>query len=321
MAIFPTFAPRFRSREDRYSAAPTRLESTVGLHTVFKSASIIILIHLSSAMYYVLVILLHRPFVADGHLYSTQRSVSVSAFLACADAASSIVRLLRKYDRVFSVRHAPYLISYATYVAATILVRIASKPGHDLDAIGYLETCLAVFSKNQATNWAVKRANAVIRSLMKKLGVVITEGSSGLQVDKEDGWSSQGSTLVRGDSSQDASTAMAQGPVDLETQADIAPDLPSLSSSGWLDIDGIIQSFLRDPDMGTNQDDDATWVSTERGIMGEDPQHTSQVLQSSNDLLRGRVGDTSGLTKEVQRMSPIDDLLFGFSGSALDNYL
>ncbi|KAK2062231.1 hypothetical protein LY76DRAFT_313637 [Colletotrichum caudatum] len=79
------------------------------------------------AMYHVLTILLHRPFVADGHLYNTSRSISVNSFITCATSANSIVGILRAYDKVFSVRHAPYLISYATYVAATIHVRIAAK--------------------------------------------------------------------------------------------------------------------------------------------------------------------------------------------------
>ncbi|KAF3359217.1 hypothetical protein VdG1_02240 [Verticillium dahliae VDG1] len=78
------------------------------------------------AMYHVLTILLHRPFVADGHLYTTSRSVSVNSFITCASAADSIVALLRAYDRAFTVRRAPYLVSYATYVAATIHARIAA---------------------------------------------------------------------------------------------------------------------------------------------------------------------------------------------------
>ncbi|ETS78439.1 hypothetical protein PFICI_10501 [Pestalotiopsis fici W106-1] len=131
------------------------------------------------AMYHVLVILLHRPFVADGHLYSALRAVSVNSFLACAKAASSIVGLLRAYDTAFSVSRAPYLISYATYVAATIHVRIAAKRRHDSTIFSNLETCLAVFNENESTNWAVKRANTVIRSLMKRMDVVVDEGDDG----------------------------------------------------------------------------------------------------------------------------------------------
>jgi len=69
-------------------------------------------------MYNVLMILLHRPFVADGHLYNTARSISVNSFMSCATAADDIVQILRVYDKAFSVRRAPYLISYATYVVS-----------------------------------------------------------------------------------------------------------------------------------------------------------------------------------------------------------
>ncbi|GJN71066.1 hypothetical protein PLICBS_005128 [Purpureocillium lilacinum] len=125
------------------------------------------------AMYHVLVILLHRPFVADGHLYSTSRSISVESFMKCASAASSIVLLLRAYHFAFSVQPAPYLISYATYVAATIHSRIAAKRGHESTAYSNLATCLAVFQINQKTNPAVRKATLIVQSLMKKLGVVI----------------------------------------------------------------------------------------------------------------------------------------------------
>ncbi|KAF4890076.1 Nitrogen assimilation transcription factor nirA [Colletotrichum fructicola] len=53
------------------------------------------------AMYHVLTILLHRPFVADGHLYNTSRSLSINSFITCASAADSIVGVLRVYDKSF----------------------------------------------------------------------------------------------------------------------------------------------------------------------------------------------------------------------------
>ena len=79
-------------------------------------------------------ILLHRPFVADGHLYSTTRSISINSLITCATAADNIVALLRTYDRTFSIRRAPYLVSYACYVAATIHARIAAKRSADSEA-------------------------------------------------------------------------------------------------------------------------------------------------------------------------------------------
>src|ERR1700761_3073270 len=126
-------------------------------------------------MYNVLLILLHRPFVADGHLYNTARSISVNSLLTCATAANQIVRLLRVYDRAFSVRRAPYLISYATYVSATILVRIAAKRNSTSDAHRSLSTCIAVLSINQETNWAARRAKAIVEGLTKRLRVEVPD--------------------------------------------------------------------------------------------------------------------------------------------------
>ncbi|CAK7210651.1 hypothetical protein SBRCBS47491_000847 [Sporothrix bragantina] len=125
------------------------------------------------AMHNVLLILLHRPFVSDGHLHANLRALSTRSFMTCAQAATAIVSLLRCYNAAFSVRRAPYLISYATYVAATIHVRIAAQPGFATEAKEALAICLMVFDENSETNWAVKRARAVIGGLMQRMGVSV----------------------------------------------------------------------------------------------------------------------------------------------------
>lgn len=106
-----------------------------------------------SAMYNVLLILLHRPFVSEGHLHSMSPSIASNSFSACSQAATKIVQLLRVYQKTFSIRHAPYLIAYATYVASTIHVRIAAQLGPGSEAYNSLRTCCSVFAKNQDTNW------------------------------------------------------------------------------------------------------------------------------------------------------------------------
>ena len=106
-----------------------------------------------SAMYNVLLILLHRPFVSEGHLHSMSPSVASNSFSVCAQAATRTIQLLRIYEKTFSIRHAPYLIAYATYVASTIHVRIAAQLGPGSEAYNSLRTCCSVFAKNQDTNW------------------------------------------------------------------------------------------------------------------------------------------------------------------------
>lgn len=263
-------------------------------------------------MYNVLMILLHRPFVADGHLYSTSRAISVNSFMSCATAANGIVQLLRAYDKAFSVRRAPYLISYATYVAATIHARIAAKQTSGSDAHSSLETCLAVFRENQETNWAVRRANAIVQNLMKRLGVAINSLDE-LQIDKA------------------ASGSGNQNTPDTTSDRSMGRD-PILQS---LDIDGIIQSFVREQE------------SSQLGQAG--PSHrvnTADVASSMQPPMSYQIADTSGTpflmvnhdagtlpydhtgnwlyqgTQQSTGEAPIsvDDLLYGFNGSPLDSF-
>ncbi|MCJ1473984.1 hypothetical protein MMC13_002640 [Lambiella insularis] len=93
------------------------------------------------------------------------------SFTMCHTGAKRIVRLLRAYDRAFSVRKAPYLISYVTYVSATVLVRMVAQDLPGSEAQEYLRTCVAVLEENQATNWGVRSALEILVNLMKRLGV------------------------------------------------------------------------------------------------------------------------------------------------------
>ncbi|KAM0342509.1 hypothetical protein ACHAPU_009483 [Fusarium lateritium] len=211
------------------------------------------------AMYNVLVILLHRPFVADGHLYNTFRSISVDSVIKCSAAASSICSLLRAYHRAFSVRRAPYLISYATYVAATIHCRIAAKNGKGSAAYVNLMTCLAVFKENQETNSAVQKAAVIVHRLMSKYGVVVEDlpddaleaepasRSRDQQLQQplpELGFDNVGNT---GNGQQSTDRSQEVQPVEVGSSAVPSP------GSDWINIDGIIQSFLRDGDFNTGE--------------------------------------------------------------------
>jgi hypothetical protein len=68
-------------------------------------------------------------------------------------------------------------MSYATYVSATIHVRIASQRGPGSEAHTSLATCLAVFARNEETNWAVQRARTVILNLMERMNVLLPEAT------------------------------------------------------------------------------------------------------------------------------------------------
>lgn len=192
------------------------------------------------AMANVIRILLHRPFVSDGHLHSTSPSVAVSSFTHCATAATSIVKIVRKYDKAYSVSRAPYLISYATYVAATIHVRIASKRGASSEAHACLRTCLSLLKQNSATNYAVRKAILVIETLMTRMGVQTPEKPE-----------------VTTRTQQATTTAAVSAPV-LSQHTSPGTDTYSPSAMGWeptfiagnmapdLDVDAIIRSFMQE---------------------------------------------------------------------------
>lgn len=278
-----------RSSRDTSSACP---KLTVSDHNVAHAADVL---KNTSALYHVLTILLHRPFVADGHLYNTSRAISVNSFMACATAADAIVQLLRAYDKTFSVRRAPYLISYATYVAATVHARIAAKRGAGSQAHKSLETCLAVFRENQETNWAVRRANAIIQNLMKRLGVVAPDLND--------------THIGSGGEDNHESTP----DVSLSRSMDREPSLQSF------DIDGIIQSFVREQDSSHMPGPvDPTADMAVPGV----PSSAYNTMETAN-MPYGSSGNWAYQDQQQpfsEQPFSVDDLLYGFNGSELDQF-
>lgn len=293
-------------------------------------------------MHNVLVILLHRPFVADGHLYSTSRSISVDSFMKCASAASSISNLLRAYHRAFSTRRAPYLISYATYVAATIHSRIAARRGNDSTAHANLATCLAVFKENQETNSAVAKAAMIVENLMKKLGVAVDNISTDvLEMDNP----TKARDETQGPPVEDSRQPRRQ--IETETQSNPArtlnnPTTPALGNgfspgSDWVDIDGIIQSFLHEND-GTVRPPEPTEQPRQQWIM----QHpdSSQMVMGQNFSMQNQLpmdqevgpgmppADASyhgyqwqnGWRPTNNESASMEDPLFGFNGASTDTF-
>ena len=246
-------------------------------------------------MYNVLLILLNRPFVSEGHLYSDSPTVVAEAFAACATAATRIVNLLRVYDHAFSIKRAPYLISYATYVSATILVRIAAQRKNPRsDAHTNLRTCLSVLEKNQETNWAVRKARKVIIDLADRMRVELVgsekcveaggvgEGSgsnNGGVVQAAAGGSMQFSSPPIGNSrrialqSWDSADSSQDGSTTILTHEEPTSTGPSGELNGLpdIDLDAIIQSFMQNQQTeqggaGTGSGTAATTDITERVV-------------------------------------------------------
>lgn len=287
-----------------------------------------------------LVILLHRPFVADGHLYSTSPSISVDSFKKCASAASNISKLLRDYHRVFSIRRAPYLISYATYVAATILTRIAARRRNDSTAHSNLATCLAVFQENQETNSAVKKATKIVQGLMKKLGVVINDVSlTALDLDQntQPDNGTDGSVLQQTIADENSVNGPTTGNAAVQPTANRNHQMPS-PGSDTMDIDGIIQSFLRESDgrLARPADHEADGVFNHHPQMPLPQPNYASVSQPNRATRSFANGDPALLRPDTQtpgesrqweywgltadEAASLEDPLFGFNGSSMDGF-
>ncbi|KAK1243024.1 hypothetical protein MKX08_005836 [Trichoderma sp. CBMAI-0020] len=122
------------------------------------------------SMFYALVILLHRPFVTEGHLSSTTSSTYHASSL-CENAASRIDTVLRRYKKYWCIKSPPYFLSYATYVSATIHVRIAAEKPPASEAYNRLQNCLEILSEHQRICHAPRRSMAILVNLMRRLNV------------------------------------------------------------------------------------------------------------------------------------------------------
>ncbi|KAJ6109482.1 hypothetical protein N7486_001717 [Penicillium sp. IBT 16267x] len=254
------------------------------------------------ALYNVLLILLHRPFVAEGHLHTTDPSVAVSSFTICTTAANRIIHILQAYDHAFSIRRAPYLISYATYVAATIYVRVAAQRKDGSRAHSNLRICLDIFQKNQETNWAVRRAKNVIVHLMDRMGVDLStphqerEARACHDIHRQTGDFENGVPVNDGDLIPAASPSQMTPP---ETEA------------SELDMDMIIQSFIRQqarPGEGQMFEEPSYNALPGPAVtLGTPGIFTPSIVPVYNDAYLDAQFD--------------DDMLFGFNGSVQDSIL
>lgn len=200
------------------------------------------------AMWNVLRVLLHRPFVSEGHLHPASPSVAVSSFVACSEAASNIVRLVRLYDRAFSVRRAPYLISYATYVAATVHVRIAAVRNQASEVQDSLRTCLSVFDQNSETNYAVRKASLVIKNLMKKMGVSLPDAGISRSGDKRANATESIDATGREYLPNQPPSGLISETNEVHGSTSNLPFAPmSEGLSSDMDLEAIIQNFMNEP--------------------------------------------------------------------------
>lgn len=178
-------------------------------------------------MYNVLVILSQRPLITEHHGNPSGSGAAHEAITACTAAAGQIVQILRDYSQRFSIASAPYILSYATYISATIHARIVAQKGKDSDAFQSLLFCRGILKEQKRLYAAAGKARETLDKLISRCipGDCPTSGSP------ED-------TLER------------NGAMSSTDHVDRTLGLGDISHMNWelsdLDLDAIAQGFLID---------------------------------------------------------------------------
>ena len=129
------------------------------------------------ALYYSLLILLHRPFISDGHLRST--ATPSLSWGRCTSAARSITNISLAWKTAYSLRGAPYLLSYAIYVACTIHVRNSAADatsGNNREHTSLLAASLTCLEQLCLANPGVSKPMKIIQRLMEASKIVLQPG-------------------------------------------------------------------------------------------------------------------------------------------------
>ncbi|KAL5315859.1 hypothetical protein ACEPPN_016732 [Leptodophora sp. 'Broadleaf-Isolate-01'] len=208
---------------------------------------------------------------------------------------------------VLSLQHAPYLIAYATYVSATIHVRIAAQLGPGSEAYTCLRTCLNVFMKNQETNWAARRAQSVIVNLMKKMNIELAADE---ELTPAAAPPTSVDPSVSGNMEGQTTFSNPHTPHDSGLGRPESSSLPPLHDPIVdLDMDAIISSFIfAQQPQPYNQSDGFAPVFNKTNHEGVPLDHFDQRIDDGWNMLDFGVD------------GPFDDTLFdpGFNGPALD---
>jgi hypothetical protein len=131
------------------------------------------------ALYHSLLILLHRPFISDGHLRS-MATASLS-WGRCTSAARSITSISLAWRTAYTLRGAPYLLSYAIYVACTIHVRNAASKttsSNNREHTSLLAASMNCLEQLCLANPGVSKPIKIIQRLMEASKVVLQPGKN-----------------------------------------------------------------------------------------------------------------------------------------------
>ncbi|CAP91310.1 Pc13g02410 [Penicillium rubens Wisconsin 54-1255] len=191
------------------------------------------------ALFNVLIILVHRPLIIghDRVINSTTAHESVNA---CTAAANQIVQILHDYSQHFSLSSAPYMLSYATYISATIHARIVAQKGSNSSMFQSLVLCRNILAEHTRLYSAAEKAKENLDKLISHLGISAADdnlrtGSPG----------SSGSNFPNEHMVMDESINVAREPGVADGAVEFGSSLMSLELSD-LDLEAIAQGFQVD---------------------------------------------------------------------------
>ncbi|CAG7564525.1 unnamed protein product [Fusarium equiseti] len=132
-------------------------------------------------VYYSLIILVHRPFISDGHLRST--GTPARSWEQCTKAARCITNIASVYKTTYGLSGAPYVLAYTVYVACTIHVRNAASQNHKEEHLDLLKKSLECLDQLCTANPGVAKPANSIRRLIEANRLSLTSEENNSVVD------------------------------------------------------------------------------------------------------------------------------------------
>lgn len=131
--------------------------------------------HLSTT-HHALTILLHRAFLEEGHLRRhCDEAGRRHSEEACITSAMAIESLARAYRETFTLRRAPFLLSYAIYSAVIVILRQERhNRGRFMEVISFFWTCLSELQ--HGCNFGLAKPLSILRDMVHEFQVSVQEG-------------------------------------------------------------------------------------------------------------------------------------------------
>ncbi|KAJ5217269.1 hypothetical protein N7468_010277 [Penicillium chermesinum] len=125
-------------------------------------------------------ILLHRAFLEEGHLRRhCDEAGRRHSEEACIASALAIGKLVRVYRKAFTLRRAPFLLSYAIYSAVIVILRQERHDrGQFTELISFFWTCLSELQ--HGCNSGLAKPLSVLRDMVHEFQLSVQRGVQGI---------------------------------------------------------------------------------------------------------------------------------------------